>query len=128
MCCRRSFRNADLTALACLPPALPCPSTCPALPLPRPLLPFPLPCPAALQKLCDGRGFKTVRIDGDALLVDQDGDNAFTSEWLLQRLKKDGPRLVNKKLAVALNPHGQGAHGRLSCMKSLFTGINEYEA
>ena len=80
MCCRRSFRNADLTALACLPPALPCPSTCPALPLPRPLLPFPLPCPAALQKLCDGRGFKTVRIDGGTdVSKRQDVVNAFNS-------------------------------------------------
>jgi hypothetical protein len=62
---------------------LPCPVLPHALPFPCPArccLPPALPCPAALQKLCDGRGFKTVRIDGGTdVSKRQDVVNAFNS-------------------------------------------------
>jgi hypothetical protein len=66
----------------------------------------------------------------DAVLVNLDGDNIFTSAWLRKLLNFDGPRLVSKELTVVHyhNPMSSGTYGRLAYLKSQWMGVHGYDS
>jgi hypothetical protein len=64
----------------------------------------------------------------EALLVNLDGDNVFTTTWLRKLLTEDGPRLVKEVTVIHYqNPADGGTYGRLAYLKSLFMGVRGYD-
>ena len=63
----------------------------------------------------DVGGGLTLSAEDDAQLVNLDGDSVFTSKWLLQLLKEDGPRLAQGEVMVVRyhRPQGQGPTTRI---------------
>ena len=84
---------------------------------------------AHMAACLDVGGGLTPSAEEDAVLVNLDGDNLFTSRWLQRLVEEDGAALVSKRVTVVHyhNIWDSGTYGRLACLKSLWLGIRGYD-